>query len=446
MREAMDGLYELFLVKKPGLELYQGVFNTFPEIHEWSMSDLYARHKDPTKSFLYTYCGRRDDVIVLSNGEKIAPALMEATLMSDALVRGAMVVGKGRFQPAVVIDLVQDPPTGARQRHYVIKRLSSVISEANLHAPAHGKLDQYHIIFADPKKPLAYLGQGKIQRSRTFALYEKEIEETYRTADDASEHFGFSDLPNLDLRSRTSIVNWLVQLITEVAGVRELDKDQDFFLAGIDSLHVIKIARELKYQARKANLGQGSVESFLPDAIYRHPTLGQLTQYIIRQTSTKCSSERTFDGVIKEQDQRLIDVAPFAQLRSSTSGDVYAMLQKYLSGLPKSSKPSPLPPTTCMTVMLTGSTGSLGAYLLESLYHNTHISHIICLNRSSDAAERHRKSSNNRGLSAYSSDRVDFFKADFSRKQFGLDFLLYERLRLSVTHIIRESQQSLLKR
>lgn len=112
----MDGLYELFLFKKLGLELYQGVFNTFSDIHEWSMNDLYARHQDPTGSFLYTYYGRKDDVIVLSNGDKIAPALMEATLMSDALVRGAMVVEKVRFEPAVVIDLVRGPLTGARQR------------------------------------------------------------------------------------------------------------------------------------------------------------------------------------------------------------------------------------------------------------------------------------------------------------------------------------------
>jgi long-subunit acyl-CoA synthetase (AMP-forming) len=58
------------------------------------MNDLYERHLDSSKSFLYWYKGRKDDVIVLSNGEKIAPALMEATLMSSPLVKGAMVVGR----------------------------------------------------------------------------------------------------------------------------------------------------------------------------------------------------------------------------------------------------------------------------------------------------------------------------------------------------------------
>ncbi|MBE3049560.1 AMP-binding protein, partial [Candidatus Bathyarchaeota archaeon] len=55
MREREDSLFELFLVRDPELELYQGIFTTFPAISEWSMSDLYERHPDPEKAFLYRY-------------------------------------------------------------------------------------------------------------------------------------------------------------------------------------------------------------------------------------------------------------------------------------------------------------------------------------------------------------------------------------------------------
>lgn len=137
MREYMDGLYELFLVRDPRLELYQGVFNTFPHIQEWSMNDLYSRHPDLIKPFLYRYRGRKDDVIVLSNGEKIAPALMEATLMSDPHVKGAMVVGRGKFQPAALLDLVGPPPNDAKQKYKLLKKLLPVIRDANEHAPGH---------------------------------------------------------------------------------------------------------------------------------------------------------------------------------------------------------------------------------------------------------------------------------------------------------------------
>lgn len=95
-----------------------------------------------------------------------------------------------------------------------------------------------------------------------------------------------------------------------------------------------------------------------------------------------------------------------------------------------------------MTVVLTGSTGSLGSYLLDALYHSKHVSRIICLNRSSNAAERHKQIAQKRGLSLLNPDRVEFLKVDLSRPKLGMDSASYESMRSTVTHIIRESQSS----
>ena len=91
-----------------------------------------------------------------------------------------------------------------------------------------------------------------------------------------------------------------------------------------------------------------------------------------------------------------------------------------------------------MTVVLTGSTGSLGSYLLEVLYHDRSVSHIICLNRSHNAAEKHSQTGPKRGLSPLNPDRVEFLKADLREPQLGLEDSVYEHLRTTVTHIIRE--------
>lgn len=96
-------------------------------------------------------------------------------------------------------------------------------------------------------------------------------------------------------------------------------------------------------------------------------------------------------------------------------------------------------PTEHMTVVLTGSTGSLGSYLLDTLYHSKRVSRIICLNRSSNAADRHKQISQERGLSPINPDRVEFLKADLSKHKLGIDSACYESLRSTVTHIIRES-------
>ncbi|KAI9745048.1 MAG: hypothetical protein M1818_001326 [Claussenomyces sp. TS43310] len=420
MREVMDGLYELFLVRDPKLELYQGVFNTFPDIQEWSMNDLYSRHPDPAKSFLYMYRGRKDDVLVLSNGEKIAPALMEATMMSDPLVKGAMVVGRGRFQPAALIDLAEEPPKGTKQRYQTVQRLLPVIAEANKHAPAHGKLDPYHILFADPKKPIHYLGQGKIQRYHTQELYEKDIEEVYRIADGASEQIGFSRLPRLDFAKEESVTQWLKQLLAEVTGIKGLDMDQDLFEAGLDSLQVIRMARELRLQAKRAGLETAGVKEFPPTVIYAHPTLNQLTEFIFSHSNTKPFGSGHANGYF----------------RNSTAEDMQAILRTYTNSLPHSSQLSPPPSTENMTVILSGSTGSVGSYLLEALYNDKNVSHIICLNRKSNAADKHSQMGPKRGLSPLNTDRVEFLKADFSKAQLGLEASVYERLLSSVTHVI----------
>ena len=441
MREAMDGLYELFLVRDANLALYQGIFNTFPNIQEWSMNDSYSRHPDPAKGFLYMYQGRKDDIIVLSNGEKIAPALMEATLMSDPLVKGAMIVGRGKFQPAALIDLAEEPPRSVRQRHQMIERLLPVLAEANEHAPGHGKLDQYHIFFADPKRPVRYLGQGKLQRHSTHNLYEKDIEEVYIYADDANEQFGYSDFPSLDFTSKASVIQWLKQLIAEIGNVPELDMDQNLFEAGIDSLHVIKIARELRFQARRAGLGKAGVEVFLPTSIYSHPTLRQLVAFILRQNGcANGNQDGSPDGITNGHMNNHVN----GHIRSLIIEKMQALLHAFADSLPCSSQASPPPSTEKnMIVVVTGSTGSLGSYLLEALYHDQRVSHIICLNRSFSASEKHRQTGPKRGLSFLNPDRVEFHKADLSQPQLGLESSVYARMLKTVTHVIRKFQRHL---
>ncbi|KAL8643415.1 MAG: hypothetical protein Q9226_008395, partial [Calogaya cf. arnoldii] len=436
MREAMDGLYELFLVKDARLSLYQGIFNTFPDIQEWSMNDLYARHPDPAKSFLYTYQGRKDDIVVLSNGEKIAPALMEATLMSNPLVKGAMVVGKGEFQPAVLVDLAEEPPKGAMQRHQKVEQLMPVIHEANVHAPAHGKLDQYHVLFADPQKPMSYLGQGKIQRSQTYALYAKDIEELFRFADDASEQFGFSNLPQLDFFHEEGIARWLQQLFVEITTVEDIDADQDLFSAGIDSLQIMRMSRELRFQARKAGLGKSGADNFLPGAFYQHPTLNRMKAFILGQVNTSPSKKRTLDGAMKPQSRKLNGLDVDHHTPKPTSERVQTLFQQYASSLRCSPQRSLPISRKRMIILLTGSTGSLGSYLLEALCRNENVLHVICLNRSATAAEKHQQTGFKRGLTPIDPGRVEFLQADLSKPQMGLNLTLYERLRTTVTHVI----------
>ncbi|OTA64054.1 acetyl-CoA synthetase-like protein [Hypoxylon sp. EC38] len=432
MREYMDGLYELFLVHDPKLTLYQGVFVNFPEIQEWSMNDIYERHPDPAKHFLYRYKGRKDDVIVLSNGEKVAPALMEAALLGSSLVKGAMVVGRGKFQPAALIDLGKAQPDTVEQYQQLIQSLLPVIDEANKHAPAHGKLDQYHILFADPNRPVAYLGQGKIQRFRTYQTYTDDIEKLYKAAERPEENMvlvqsSLSRFPLLDFSQKKSIILWLSELLSMLAGVHGIGEEDDFFAAGVDSLQVIRIARELRVQAKLASLTYPDPDWLIPKTIYSHPTLRRLAEALLRETARA--------GIIIQKPTDL-HVRIDSGVSNGQLPETPILLNRYTRNLPCRTALTTEPPTGDMTILLTGSTGSLGSYLLDTLYNDSDVSRIICINRSSNAAERHGETGQRRGLSPLNADRVKFMKADLSRDHFGLHDSAYEELTRTVTHVI----------
>ena len=94
-----------------------------------------------------------------------------------------------------------------------------------------------------------------------------------------------------------------------------------------------------------------------------------------------------------------------------------------------------------MTVLLTGSTGSLGSYLLDSLVRQQHVRKIYCLNRAEDGLARQKMASDDRRLdtTAWGEERVEFLHVDLSLPIFGLSRKKYDQLLQESTHIIRES-------
>ena len=91
-----------------------------------------------------------------------------------------------------------------------------------------------------------------------------------------------------------------------------------------------------------------------------------------------------------------------------------------------------------MTVLLTGSTGNLGAYLLDTLLANAKVERVTCLNRSEHAQERQTKNHQSRGLSTdFDSDRLEFLQSnDLSAVHLGLSEATYAHLASRVTHIL----------
>jgi len=132
-----NDLYELVIRRNANLDLFQGVFSTFPKLDEYATRDLYSEH--PTKPNYWVFRGRSDDILAFSNAEKLNPVDMESTISAHPAVVSAIVVGHGRSQASLLIEPKTTPTTSA-EREQLLDDVWSAIERANQECPAHGRV------------------------------------------------------------------------------------------------------------------------------------------------------------------------------------------------------------------------------------------------------------------------------------------------------------------
>ena len=177
LRPFGDEMYELYIVRDKRLEAFQGIFFTFPELQEYSMKDLFVKH--PTKEGWWRSCGRTDDVIVFTDARKLNPTLMEAMIESHPSVRSALLCGHARQRPALLVEPVSYPTT-KEDKTKLMSEIWAAAERAMQRGPVSGKLDQDLILLTVAKKPLVRAGgKGTIQRKRSLAQYQDEVDQLY---------------------------------------------------------------------------------------------------------------------------------------------------------------------------------------------------------------------------------------------------------------------------
>lgn len=152
-------VYEMVFVRNPTLERFQFVFKVFPKLQEFSPKDLYKKH--PTKPHHWRHIGRVDDILVFSNGEKMMPRITEDLLSAHPAIRSALVVGRGRFNAAAILEPNEIPETQLGIKS-LLEGLWETVMEANKIAPTHGMLSKSHLMIVSPNKPFLRAGKGMI--------------------------------------------------------------------------------------------------------------------------------------------------------------------------------------------------------------------------------------------------------------------------------------------
>ncbi len=177
-RPARDNLSELVVVRNDDLFLFQGVFSTFPDLQEYPMKDLYEQHPRNLESWAFR--ARADDIIALSNAEKLNPITMETIISGHPAVKSALIGGQGQFQAALLVEPHQALHGGEQRRKFILD-IWPTIMKANRDCPAHGRIMKDFIMITSPDKPLPRAGKETVQRFAALALYSDEFEALYRS-------------------------------------------------------------------------------------------------------------------------------------------------------------------------------------------------------------------------------------------------------------------------
>ena len=407
-RHVSGDLYEQFIVRKPELEPFQGVFRTFPDLDEWPMKDLYSKH--PTKDDVWLYRGRADDIIVFSTSEKLNPISLESIISANPVVKAALVAGHGHFQSCLLVEAVQ-PPTTQAEKEVLLDILAPSIQTANKASPSHGRILRDMILFTSPDKPMPRAGKGTVQRKKTIELYAPELSALYN-ASSKPVHTSVNDYDG-GSRSIEDLVKDIIAKFTDLH-VQGLASDADLFERGLDSLQVLTISRALN----DALIHRGATSKFIePKTVYSNPSIGALVKAV----------------------QELVEGKDSSQTAETEVEKMKRLYETHVMDLPTTARKACPKSQDGLTVIITGSTGSLGSYILDTLINDSQVAKVYCLNRGPGSADRQQASQANKGLRSLPVDKVTCLDADLSKPRLGLSTALYRELLEEVTLVIHNA-------
>lgn len=413
LRGVTDGMYEMQCIRDPEKEQQQPAFTMFPDLQEYSSHDLFVPH--PSMPNLWNWCGRSDDIIVFLNGEKTNPVTMEQRIVAcNPSVSAVLVVGAQRFQASLLIELVADAASkvlSPADRAAFMEDVWPSISECNKECPGHARITKSHILFTHPQRPMLRTAKGTLQRSGTLRLYADEINELYSYAESLStEVDGESPRISGDFDD-ISVSRITRETISSVMNSPNIKDSNSLFALGMDSLQALIIARKLK---------QGLGVSIALSTLYNNPSISALAGAIVRLWRQQQDSQESE-----------------AQERSRVRDGIFEKYRDMINQMPITSKdPKKVHEEV---VILTGSTGALGSYLLHTLLAKR-IIHIYCLNRASDSLSLQTERNRGRGLpTQLDASRVSFLTVDLTQKDLGLSPEINKRLIESATLVIHNA-------
>ena len=361
--------------------------------------DTFSAH--PTIPNAWKYLGRIDDRVTLVNGEKVLPVPYENQIRENELVKDCCIFGVGKAFPGICI--VPSIHAKDLSKEDLLDKLWPTFEANNARVEGFSQISREMVSILDFGIEYPQTDKGTLIRAAFYRKFENLINSVYK-------RFERHDSATTLTLSLEELTEYLLDIFRSRTGHMSMDADTDFFAAGVDSLQALAVRGRI---LREVDLAESPLGQ---NVIFDYPNVRSLAKHLY--------ALRT--GVAEEESNEIEEMRSLIAKYSTFSDRNRGVLQP-----------------TKETVIITGTTGSLGAHILAQIANRDEVRLIYCLVRAdspASAADRVCKTLTERGIDAsLSLKKVVCLPSDFSRSDLGLSQETLDDLRHNLTTVIHSA-------
>lgn len=396
-RQGDSELFELIVAQG-----WPSKVDTNREDGSYATKDLFMPH--PTLEEAWKYVSRRDDTIILVNGEKMIPIAMEQAVRQHPLAKEAIVFGTGRSQTGVLVFASENAVDLPHET--IIDTLWPTVVEQNAALPNYAQVDRGMITVLPPNTDFPHTAKDTIIRQAAYQAFQEVIEGTYQRFENQNGGSLVLDLPAMKTYLRGKM-HEMFKLDEAV-----LTDDVDLFVLGVDSLQSTLLRGKI---LKDVDLNGSSLPQ---NVVFEFPTISRLANALV---SVRENRELNREDVTEQME---------------------FLVKKYSQWAPHDGQQMAKDPSAA-AVVVTGATGSLGAHLVAQLANTPSVGFVHCLVRapSNDVAMQRVVNSMRRrrvynSLSPAARSKLCYHASDLASAQLGLSDAVYASICNNVVSVM----------
>lgn len=406
MEEIAKGVYECVVFK--GFELAAELWDDKPDNEPYRTNDLFVQ--DPVGSGFFVLQGRKDDILVHSNGENTSAGPLQLDIQASSK-HIAKAVALGHSKPCVTLLIELNENVDFTSQN-IKQEIWESVMKVNEKYPGHSRVMKSMIYFLPKGAVLPVTPKGNVKRKEVENLYVDEISQLYQDLYDGPELILSESLDE-------PIEEWIRGLFSDLSGLpkHEIDNHTTLYSLGIDSRLALSLRASLSSRLGSVSLG----------TIFENPTISKLVSSF--QNGGPESIVTSLSSTIEDKYE-------------ATNLIISKLTSEFRSWPPRSPHP-PIPSPIKHTILLTGASGSLGTSLLSILTSPgyTSIERIYAMVRSGSRRKLHL-ALQKRGLDAdaiMSSCKLEVLDYSMGDPLLGLDIEVYYKLAREVTVVVQNA-------